>query len=69
MSEMNWEKEREGKETRVKVEDLLEKQALIGEDGAAAGAGAFACEPVPEAPHVRLLRSPPSAVSVREVVM
>ena len=37
------ERERE-KETRVKVQDLLKKQALIGDDGAAAGAGAFACD-------------------------
>jgi hypothetical protein len=32
------------KETRVKVEDLLKKQASIGGDGAVAGAGAFACD-------------------------
>jgi hypothetical protein len=29
---------------RGKVQDLLKKQASIGNDGAAAGAGAFACD-------------------------
>ena len=41
--ERNELRERE-KETRVKVQDLLKKQASIGDDGAAAGAGAFACD-------------------------